>query len=87
MSEEINKLREDRVKTHGSFRAGAKFVQTVMVAAAEAPSWNNLTDVEKECIHHVVQKLQRVVCGSQHRDHWVDIAGYAMIAADDMETE
>lgn len=52
-----------------------------MRAAAEAPSWPLLSDVQKECVHHIVQKLQRIVCGDpNHKDHWLDVSGYAEIA-------
>jgi len=81
----IGRVRRDRGTTHGDFRDGAKFVQTVMRAAQAAPNWTGLSDVERECLHHIFQKIQRLVCGSSHLDHWVDIAGYAGIAADDME--
>lgn len=74
-------LLEVRPTTHGDFADGAKFVQTVMRAAQESPSWGKMTDVQKECFHHVAQKMQRVVCGDPNfPDHWDDIAGYAKIA-------
>jgi hypothetical protein len=76
------KLIQVRPTTHGDFSDGAKFTQSVMRSAAAAPSWPLLTDVQKECFHHIVQKLQRVVCGDPNtRDHWDDVAGYAMIAS------
>jgi len=72
---------EVRPTTHGDFTDGAKFTQAVMRAAQEAPSWPILTDVQKECVHHIVQKIQRVVCGDpEFRDHWEDIIGYSEIA-------
>ena len=70
-----------RPTTHGDFTDGAKFTQSVMRAAAEAPSWKLLTDVQKEAFHHIIQKLQRIVCGDpNHPDHWDDVSGYALIA-------
>jgi hypothetical protein len=80
-SDETRQLLEARPKTHGDFAPGAKFVQTVMRAAQESPSWGQMTDVQKECFHHIAQKLQRVVCGDpDFADHWDDVAGYAKIA-------
>ena len=78
-------LRE-RQGTHGNFSDGAKFVQAVMRAAMAAPMWAATTDVQRECIHHIAQKLQRIVCGDPNfRDHWIDISGYANIAANHLE--
>lgn len=71
-----------RPTTHGDFAIGAKFTQAVMRAAAESPSWSTMSDIHKECFHHIVQKLQRVVCGDPNfKDHWDDAAGYAMIGS------
>ena len=71
-----------RPTTHGDFTDGAKFTQGVMKLAAAAPSWDLMSDVQKEGFHHIVQKLQRAVCGDpNHRDHWDDVAGYALIVS------
>ena len=77
----VRRLLKVRPTTHGDFTDGAKFTQAVMRAAQAAPSWDRMTDVQKECLHHIAQKLQRVVCGDpNHKDHWADVAGYAGIA-------
>lgn len=84
MRGEIDDVRIARRKTHGNFAHGAAYTQAVTQAAMRAPNWNGLTDVERECFIHIQQKLQRIVCGQSIFDHWVDIGGYAMIAADEV---
>lgn len=72
-----------RQNTHGDFTEGARFTQAVMKAAAASSTWEHLTDVQKECIHHIAQKLQRIVTGNPNfRDHWDDIKGYCDLALD-----
>lgn len=79
----VTKILKTRSTTHGDFTDGAKFTQSVMRAAAIAPSWVRMNDVQKEAFHHIVQKLQRAVCGDPNcKDHWIDVAGYATIVSD-----
>ena len=79
---EAEKIVKVRQSTHGDFTDGARFTQGVMKLAMVAPSWSSMTDVQKEGFHHIVQKLQRAVCGDpNHADHWNDVAGYALIVS------
>lgn len=74
---------EVRPKTHGDFSVGAAFTQAVMTLAQEMPSWKKTTPVQREAIHMVVHKLQRILAGDpDYKDHWVDIEGYARLVAD-----
>lgn len=82
-NKEVAGTMKQRGAVYGDFTDGALFSQTCLDAAQAGPNWKNLTPVQKSSISHILQKMQRVVCGdANHRDTWVDIAGYAMLAAD-----
>ena len=40
---------------------------------------------ERESMHLILTKLSRLTCGSNLQDAWLDIAGYALIAAEKAE--
>jgi hypothetical protein len=50
------------------------------------PSWQRMTPAQKEGVEMIVHKLCRALCGDpNHKDHWLDIAGYATRVAEEIE--
>ena len=79
------KITQVRHKTHGDFGDNA-YVSQRLKDVLHRPTWNALTDVQKEAVDMICLKLSRIVSGkSGEKDHWVDIAGYADLARQEIE--
>lgn len=81
------KLLKERGKTHGSFQNNAEISQELKDIIHTAISdLGEATPVQKEAIDMICLKLSRIASGQAHfKDHWDDIAGYATLAADELE--
>lgn len=87
---EINKILEDRAKTHGPFAAHAYLSQSFKeVLVSGAGNWDHLSSCQKESLEMIVHKIARILNGNPNvHDHWDDIAGYATLASKSIsETE
>lgn len=70
-----------RDSTHGHFELVSKVSQEIKEAFRWGPS--ELTSEQREALDHIATKMARIVCGDPNfHDHWVDIVGYATLAAD-----
>lgn len=79
---DIDDTLEERRGTHGHFCHHATVTQTLKqdVNEALALSGVKLSMVQKEAIDMILHKVGRIVSGNpNHKDHWVDIAGYAKL--------
>ena len=82
---DVIKVRET---THGDFAMKAGFIQEIMENISGLYTWNDLADDQKEAIHMIIAKLSRILYGNpDHVDHWVDIAGYAKLVSDRLESK
>lgn len=81
------KLLKEREETHGSFQNNAEISQELKDIIHTAISdLGEATPVQKEAIDMICLKLSRIASGQAHfKDHWDDIAGYATLAADELE--
>ncbi len=78
MSKEAKALTDERGKTHGNFAIGSKIVRDLMDVMEKAPNCKRLNPVQKESLHMIAHKQQRILTGDPDTpDHWDDIAGYA----------
>lgn len=90
LGEHVAKLiSADRNETHGDphlqFLCAQTLKNTVRMYKQEAgrPTLRGTTEIE--AIEMICTKLSRLVCGSNLQDAWLDIAGYALIAAEHAE--
>jgi Domain of unknown function (DUF6378) len=76
-------ISEDRNATHGDphkqFRCQQELLNTLL--NGHEPG-NYLGHTELHALQMITTKLSRIVCGKNLQDHWLDIAGYALIAAE-----
>lgn len=80
MTQEINKLLEERGKTHGDFKDVAYAAQSIKRALHSPDGWESLRYNQREAIDMIASKLARIVCGNpDEHDHWRDIIGYATL--------
>lgn len=71
-----------RGSRYGRMDRNALLTQTLMdeVAVAAIRSGQVLTPMHKECLHMIMGKVSRMVCGDQfYADNPHDIAGYATL--------
>ena len=79
----IEEVLNERQDTHGDYRLVSKISQ-ILKDVCEAHLQSDLTPAKAEALDMILHKIARIVCGNGHfKDHWVDIAGYATLAAID----
>jgi hypothetical protein len=72
----------ERETTHGNYAKTAELAQTLKIAFKSCEGYGNLTLVQRESVEMICTKFARIFCGHpDHREHWLDIAGYAMLIA------
>ena len=47
---------------------------------------NTMTRIERTAAHMIMMKLARAMSGGRLMDHWVDIAGYAQLVVNEIES-
>jgi len=82
---DVNGILEERAKTHGKFedvaRASQELKRTLQNRAEK-----KLNTSQIESLENIAQKMARIICGNPNEpDHWRDIAGYALLIANDLE--
>lgn len=74
-----------RQKTHGDFNTNATVSQACKSLIHTSPSYEEMTDVQKEALEMIFYKVARILGGDPHlEDHWDDIAGYALLAKNNL---
>lgn len=86
MPDDLNELLRSRAETHGDYRKTAQVSQDlkrVIHTAFGQHEWAKTNAVVRESLDLICTKLSRVVAGdTYHPDNFLDIAGYAKLAAD-----
>ena len=81
-----NDIIESRQDSHGDYATKAEFIQQLKCMMAGSFSWHLMTPSEQESLDNIAQKIGRICFGNPHfKDHWDDIAGYAVLVADQSE--
>jgi hypothetical protein len=76
----------ERQRTHGDFGRVSECAQRLKEFWRAYPSWSRMTPSQKEGIEMIEHKLCRILCGDPNfRDHWQDIAGYAMRVLEEID--
>ena len=95
----VDKILAERRTQHGAFAVHAAVTQKlkatlhdvhIVAPASDVPmrSYDRLTPVQREALEMIVHKIGRILAGDpNHRDHWDDIAGYARLAAKEIDHE
>jgi transcriptional regulator len=82
---EVDAILNERATTYGSFISVALFAQEMKELIRSALDEQNagLQADHQEALDMIASKIARIITGnSQHRDSWLDIAGYATLVAD-----
>lgn len=77
-----DQILEERHKVHGDFSADAATAQRLKDLLRNTPNWAALTAVQREALEMICTKMARIMVGNNnHKDHWLDISGYATLVA------
>lgn len=78
----------EREKTYGSFNANANYAQVLKEIFYNSPHFSELCSEHKESLDMIASKLARILSGgSQHKDNWLDISGYSLLALEACKRE
>lgn len=78
----VDKILSDREKQHGDYKDVSRISQSLKEVFKTGPNWNSLTDIQKESLEMFATKFARILSGdSGIKDHWEDVAGYAVLGA------
>lgn len=82
----IKKVLEEREKTHGNFEGVSLTAQSIKLAIRTGPNQDDIDPLLLESLDMIASKMARIVNGDpMHKDHWVDIIGYAQLAINALE--
>jgi Domain of unknown function (DUF6378) len=82
----VNETLKTRQTTHGDFRENAQIMQATKDLWRMHPGWEKLDPVKREALDMIALKVGRILSGNPEvRDHWHDIAGYAVLAEERCE--
>jgi hypothetical protein len=71
-----------RGDTHGDYTNQTIRAQIIKNVFRQGKNWPALNFTQKETLEMIAHKLSRILEGkSDFRDHWDDIAGYAVLQA------
>lgn len=84
---DISSVLAERGARYGSFEGHAKIAQALKLVMANTPKWGTLSPDQAEALEMVAHKVARILNGDpNYADSWVDIAGYATLVADRLES-
>lgn len=82
MSDDVNKILDERKKTHGDFTDHARITRNLKHVMTAELGWGRLMAVQAEALDMIAHKIGRILAGDPNvKDHWDDIAGYATLVA------
>lgn len=77
----------ERGSRYGSFKGHARITWNIKRAMRDTPNWMTMTDDQRESLDMIAHKIGRILNGDpNYDDSWVDIAGYAKLVADRLQS-
>jgi len=75
---------QDRTRTHGDFGRHACIAQSLKsFVRVQLVNPEKFSFRQAEALDMILHKIARIIAGNpNHVDHWIDIAGYALLAAE-----
>lgn len=78
---DIDKILEEREKTHGDASKGHDLMRMLQVTLEETMLESEMSSASKWEIHMALFRITRVICGDHtENDHWIDAQGYLELA-------
>lgn len=83
LAEHVGQLiASERNATHGDPHIQFACQRALMEVLERHPSFAELGPTERHAMEMITTKISRIACGANIQDTWVDISGYALIAAE-----
>jgi len=83
---QLEVMLNEREATHGSFALNAKISGLLKQVIRRSPGYDALTEVQREALDLMCTKFSRVLSGQTiHKDHWLDVSGYAQLCVREIE--
>ena len=85
---DVRETLDERGVRYGKFKGHAQVTQAIKRVMADHARAHDktFTDSQWEALEMIAHKLGRIVNGDpDYADSWIDIAGYAMLVADDLQ--
>ena len=83
---EIDDILKERGSRYGKFSRHAEICQKLKGVMLDTPSWNELSDSQKQSLEVIADKIARMLNGDpNYKDNWVDIIGYSQLILDELE--
>lgn len=86
----VNEILNEREKVSGNYGDVSRMIQETLRLWSTGPNWSKgkLTDPQVTSLEMIALKVARILQGdNEHIDSWRDIAGYAELAAIEIENE
>ena len=81
---DLDAVLADRAKTHGDYKVHAQITQSLKAIVRGSEAKRN--DSQREALEMILHKIGRICAGDPNiKDHWVDIAGYAQLVANQLD--
>ena len=88
MTTNVNEMLAGRESRYGSFQGHAKIAQGLKAVMHERSGWDGLADDQKEALEMIQHKIARILNGDpNYHDSWLDVAGYATLVANRLESK
>ncbi len=82
----VNDIIKQRAQSHGDYRYVSKMSQDLKHTLKSSSFYNDLEFYMAEALDMISMKQARILAGNARaRDHWLDIAGYAMLVVSELE--
>ena len=83
---DIQTTLEDRGKSYGEYTDGTAIAMDLYQRAQRTPGYANMVPGQRYAIFMFCAKMARLLNGDpNHKDSWLDIAGYATLVHDRIE--
>ena len=83
---DVNKVLEDRGRTHGDFNEQARLSQDIKDLFKSSKLWWTLEPFHREALEMIAHKISRALMGNAtFLDHYSDIIGYTKLISDELK--
>jgi hypothetical protein len=84
---DVNSTLTTRQSTHGDFRDNGRIMQALKNEMRKTSGWDRLLPWQAEALDMIQHKVGRILNGNPDTaDHWHDIAGYATLCENIINT-
>lgn len=88
MNNPIQTTLDERGKRYGDYSRHAEITQALKTEMYRGPSATQLDSAQREALEMIMHKIGRIVNGDpDYADSWIDIAGYAQLVVNHLETK